>query len=149
MLSHFQAIGEMTMTTGDSGWIRMRFKQNKVWVAVDLNGNIQIHNGKALIKYQKEQDYEYRSAKQTFSPGRRTRGSLCENHPETQRIPKDYQPIERSARLRGSGLHSNLCGWRIIGKPRSIGNRGSAPLSGARKGNLPKYRFGHQQHCRA
>jgi ribonuclease HI len=38
----------------------MRFKQNKVWVAVGPDGNIQIHNGKALIKYQKEQDYEYR-----------------------------------------------------------------------------------------
>lgn len=48
------------MTSGDSGWVRMRFKQNKVWVAVDADGNINIHNGKALIKYQKEQDYEYR-----------------------------------------------------------------------------------------
>ncbi len=48
------------MPTGDSGWIRMRFKQNKVWVAVGPDGNIQTHNGKALIKYQKEQDYEYR-----------------------------------------------------------------------------------------
>ncbi len=47
------------MTSGDSGWVRMRFKQNKVWVAVDADGNINIHNGKALIKYQKEQDYEY------------------------------------------------------------------------------------------
>jgi ribonuclease HI len=50
----------MTMTTGDSGWIRMRFKQNKVWVAVGPDGKIMVNNGKALIKYQKEQDYEYR-----------------------------------------------------------------------------------------
>jgi ribonuclease HI len=48
------------MTTGDSGWIRMRFKRNKVWVAADSDGKIQAHNGKVLIKYQKEQDYEYR-----------------------------------------------------------------------------------------
>jgi ribonuclease HI len=60
MLTHFQAIGGMTMTTGDSGWVRMRFKQNKVWVAVDSAGKIVVNNGKALIKYQKEQDYEYR-----------------------------------------------------------------------------------------
>ena len=38
----------------------MRFKQNKVWVAVDPDGRIAVNNGKALIKYQKEQDYEYR-----------------------------------------------------------------------------------------
>jgi ribonuclease HI len=60
MLKLFQAIGRMTMATDDSGWIRMRFKQNKVWVAVDSEGKPQINNGKALIKYQKEQDYEYR-----------------------------------------------------------------------------------------
>lgn len=60
MLSHFQTIGGMAMTAGDSGWIRMRFKLNKVWVAVDPDGKIAVNNGKALIKYQKEQDYEYR-----------------------------------------------------------------------------------------
>jgi ribonuclease HI len=60
MLNYFQAIGEMTMAMDDSEWIRMRFKQNKVWVAVDPDGKILVNNGKALIKYQKEQDYEYR-----------------------------------------------------------------------------------------
>lgn len=48
------------MKTPDSGWIRMRFKQNKVWVAVDADEKILVDNGKVLIKYQKEQDYEYR-----------------------------------------------------------------------------------------
>ena len=67
------------MTTGDPGWMRMRFKQNKVWVAVDSDGNIQIHNGKALIKYQKEQDYEYRVR-------------------ETDLFPLDAEPEEASAK---------------------------------------------------
>ncbi len=69
------------MTTDDSGWIRMRFKQNKVWVAVDSDGKIQIHNGKALIKYQKEQDYEYRIR-------------------ETDLLPLDAEPGESSAKSR-------------------------------------------------
>jgi ribonuclease HI len=60
MLSHFLIMGRAKMTTGDSDWLRMRFKQNKVWVAVDSDGKILVNNGKALIKYQKEQDYEYR-----------------------------------------------------------------------------------------
>jgi ribonuclease HI len=68
MLNYFQAIGGMTMTTDDSGWIRMRFKHNKVWVAVDSDGKIQIHNGKVLIKYQKEQDYEYRVRESDILP---------------------------------------------------------------------------------
>ena len=68
------------MTMGDSGWIRMRFKQNKVWVAVDSDGKIQINNGKVLIKYQKEQDYEYRVR-------------------ETDLLPLDAKPGEASAKI--------------------------------------------------
>jgi len=67
------------MTTGDSGWMRMRFKQNKVWVAVDPDGKIRVNNGKALIKYQKEQDYEYRVR-------------------ETDLLPLDSEPGEAAAK---------------------------------------------------
>ena len=37
----------------------MRFKKNKVWVAVDDEQKPLIKNGKYLIKYQLAQDYEY------------------------------------------------------------------------------------------
>lgn len=48
------------MQMGLDGWKRMRFKRNKVWVAVDINGKIIVNkDGKALIKYQKDQGYEY------------------------------------------------------------------------------------------
>ena len=40
-------------------WQRMRFKQNKVWMAVDARGKPVVKEGKLLIKYQLEQDYEY------------------------------------------------------------------------------------------
>jgi ribonuclease HI len=40
-------------------WHRMRFKKNKVWVAVDAQGQPVIKEGKVLIKYQLKQDYEY------------------------------------------------------------------------------------------
>ena len=40
-------------------WMRMMFKGNKVWMAVDVQGNPLIENGKVLIKYQKKQDYQY------------------------------------------------------------------------------------------
>ncbi len=41
-------------------WKRMRFKKNKVWVAVDKDGRARLENGKALIKYQLDQPHEYR-----------------------------------------------------------------------------------------
>jgi len=37
----------------------MVFKNNKVWMATDQNENPVVKNGKALIKYQLDQDYEY------------------------------------------------------------------------------------------
>jgi len=40
-------------------WRRMRFKNNKVWQATDRNGRPLEKNGKVLIKYQLNQDYEY------------------------------------------------------------------------------------------
>jgi ribonuclease HI len=41
------------------GWKRMRFKNNKVWLAIDAAGNPFEQNGKVLIKYQLDQDHEY------------------------------------------------------------------------------------------
>ncbi len=111
------------MTTDDSGWIRMRFKQNKVWVAVDSDGKIQIHNGKALIKYQKEQDHEYRVR-------------------ETDLLPLDAEPGESSAKIRKpvnpssipSGSEDPNC-IRIYADGASSGNPGPSGI-----GVLLRYR---------
>lgn len=37
----------------------MRFKRNKVWVALDEDGRLQVEKGKVLIKYQLDQDHQY------------------------------------------------------------------------------------------
>ena len=41
-------------------WLRMQFKKNKVWVASGPDGKPKIEDGKVLMKYQLDQDYEYR-----------------------------------------------------------------------------------------
>ena len=38
----------------------MRFKKNKVWVALDPSGQPHVEDGKLLIKYQLDQSHEYR-----------------------------------------------------------------------------------------
>jgi ribonuclease HI len=48
----------MNKITAD--WARMRFKKNKVWVALDSSGRPQVEDGKVLIKYQLDQPHEYR-----------------------------------------------------------------------------------------
>ena len=40
-------------------WTRMWFKTNKVWMAVDAQGEPVVKDGKVRVKYQLKQDYEY------------------------------------------------------------------------------------------
>jgi len=47
------------MTTDNINWKRMVFKKNKVWLATDQDHKPITKNGKVLIKYQLDQDYEY------------------------------------------------------------------------------------------
>src|SRR5512139_2109579 len=57
------SINSMTTTTTDSSgahWVRMRFKRNKVWVEADPQGRPRLSGGRARIKYQLEQDQDYR-----------------------------------------------------------------------------------------
>ena len=47
------------MASDKPEWKRMRFKRNKVWLAVDRFGKPIEENGKVLIKYQLDQTHEY------------------------------------------------------------------------------------------
>ncbi len=49
----------MAMNEKNADWVRMRFKKNKVWVAVDAAGRMRVENDKLLIKYQLDQPHEY------------------------------------------------------------------------------------------
>jgi ribonuclease HI len=48
------------MTEETADWARMRFKKNKVWVALNPSGQPHVEEGKLLIKYQLDQPHEYR-----------------------------------------------------------------------------------------
>jgi ribonuclease HI len=48
------------MNNKTADWVRMRFKKNKVWVALDSAGQPHVENGKVLIKYQLDQPHEYK-----------------------------------------------------------------------------------------
>jgi ribonuclease HI len=47
------------MTSDNINWKRMVFKKNKVWLATDKDQKPITKNGKVLIRYQLDQDYEY------------------------------------------------------------------------------------------
>jgi ribonuclease HI len=130
MLKFVKALGRMRMTTDDSGWIRMRFKQNKVWVAVDSGGKIQIHNGKALIKYQKGQDYEYRVHETDLLPLEAEPG---EASAKTYRKPKEPHRVIRPSIDSPNSEDPNCI--RIYADGASSGNPGPSGI-----GVLLRYR---------
>lgn len=56
------------MADTNISWKRMAFKRNKVWVASHKDGSLMEKNGKVLIKYQRDQDYEYWVHKNSINP---------------------------------------------------------------------------------
>ena len=56
------------MAADNPEWQRMRFKKNKVWLAVDAAGNFVEQDGKVLIKYQLDQPHEYWVRKNSIKP---------------------------------------------------------------------------------
>jgi ribonuclease HI len=56
------------MDQNKDNWTRMWFKTNKVWMAVDSQGEPVIKDGKVLVKYQLKQDYEYWVNRNNVSP---------------------------------------------------------------------------------
>ena len=73
-------------------WERMKFKNNKVWVAVDADGRPVIADGRARVRYRREDDErEYRvnpanlrslddPTPQPAPPGSRQKAAAVENH---------------------------------------------------------------------
>ena len=57
------------MTHDKIDWKRMCFKKNKVWMAIDRKQRPVVKNGKVLIKYQLDQDYEYWILQKNIKPG--------------------------------------------------------------------------------
>ena len=70
------------MASDKPEWKRMRFKRNKVWLAVDRFGKPIEENGKVLIKYQLDQTHEYWVRKSNIK-------SLDSDPATTQQIEND------------------------------------------------------------
>ena len=56
------------MTDDNINWKRMVFKKNKVWLATDQDQKPVTKNGKVLIRYQLDQDYEYWVLSKNINP---------------------------------------------------------------------------------
>ncbi|UCD89729.1 MAG: ribonuclease HI [Desulfobacterales bacterium] len=77
------------MTPPVSDWKRMRFKKNKVWLAIDQNGKPLLKNGKVLIKYQLDQTHKYWVHQKNVTPIAATTSESIRN--------KDDEPANATA----------------------------------------------------
>ena len=83
----------MEDNTAAPNWKRMRFKRNKVWMAVDAQERPLIENGKALIKYQLDQPHQYWVHPDSIKP-------LDEDVP-TQKAPSGRRTARRASQNDG------------------------------------------------
>ena len=89
----------------------MRFKKNKVWVAVDATGKPAEQNGKVLIKYQLDQPHEYWVHKNNLKP--------------LDSKPRETQKPENETQEGPSGDQEEIC---IFSDGASSGNPGPSGI---------------------
>ena len=78
-------------------WLRMQFKKNKVWVAVGEDGLPEIRDGKALMKYQLDQDHEYRVNPSNLRP--LDAGAISDPNGPKRSTPTETDPTCHAGRI--------------------------------------------------
>jgi ribonuclease HI len=110
-----------------SEWKRMRFKNNKVWLAVDLTGEPIVQNDKMLIKYQLDQDYQYwvnpAAIRSLDSPA--TDPSENQNKPSKDSALKQKKQSPKTASKTDSAEKDAIC---IFTDGASAGNPGPSGI---------------------
>lgn len=92
------------INTNDCQWVRKRFKKNKVWLAVDPDGQPLVSKNRVLIKYQRDQDHEYWVNPESLEDIVEDAGSPSSPSPDSEKpsppkrrkrtAPEPVQPVE-------------------------------------------------------
>jgi len=80
------------MAEKSNAWKRIAFKKNKVWMAVNHDGSPIEKNGKVLIKYQKDQDYEYWVHENSIKPLESLQSETRDPHKKSSQGSKKMKP---------------------------------------------------------
>ena len=110
----------------EGNWQRMRFKKNKVWMAVDDLGQPVVKEGKVLIKYQLNQEHEYWVKKANVTdletPGTETSDLSGTIH---RHKSPDYRDRGEQASSQAESLEDKIC---VFTDGASSGNPGPSGI---------------------
>lgn len=107
------------MEADEVEWKRMRFKKNKVWLAVDRSGNPLEQNGKVLIKYQLDQTHKYWVRQDNVHP---LDSKPPETQPQTGKSPPDENLDPAGIQIFTDGASAGNPGPSGIGVLLRFGN---------------------------
>ena len=97
------------LETNHPGWKRMRFKKNKVWASVDPEGNLIVNNNKVVIKYQINQDYEYKVLASNLTPlEENDQTAVAESPASTPEKKSPGRPAEKKSRNFEAGTNEAM-----------------------------------------
>jgi len=111
----------MNDPTEPSDWKRVRFKQNKAWLAMDAGEKPIVQNGKYLIKYRLDQDYHYWVNPENVR-------SLSDSGPKPQRSSASQSPARRSKKPATEAPSNDPDTVRIFTDGASSGNPGPSGI---------------------
>ena len=87
------------MNDKTADWVRMRFRKNKVWVALDSSGHPHVKDDKLLIKYQLDQPHEYRVHRKHVRPLESSDSSIPAEPDQTSAPP--HKAVSRKVEKNG------------------------------------------------
>jgi ribonuclease HI len=115
------------MSAKNSGWTRMWFKTNKVWMAIDESGAPVVKNGKVRIKYQLKQDYEYWVNRNNVNPidSPPPRSKLSPKRKKRKRTPREAGSYAASNAFNEPDFEGKIC---VFTDGAATGNPGPAGI---------------------
>jgi ribonuclease HI len=87
------------MTDDNINWKRMVFKKNKVWLATGKDQKPVTKNGKVLIRYQLDQDYEYWVLSKNIKP--------IDSLQRNEKTEKEEKSTKKSSKQKGTKTKSD------------------------------------------
>ena len=107
----------------------MRFKKNKVWLATDRNQKPVVKNGKVLIKYQLDQDYEYWVLEKNVKPIEKSQSeSKATKRKKTDKTSSKLHKTKPEAKTVASDKNFNNDAICIYTDGASSGNPGPSGI---------------------